>query len=195
MTTYSNKMTRYIKLVASGVLLVTILFFILKKDVSKNSVIPQNSDQQVATISSSPLDATYLIEGKEIKLTNGKIEKNIPLGATSNMKITVSVFGQPTYTDLNGDGAKDAVLFLYEELGGSGTFFYVVVAVNESGKYIGLNALLLGDRIAPQTIDAMNGKVAVNYAVRKDTEPMSAQPSIGVTKYVKIEEGKLVEVN
>lgn len=188
-------MTRYIKLVASGVLLVTILFFILKKDVSKNSVIPQNSDQQVATISSSPLDATYLIEGKEIKLTNGKIEKNIPLGATSNMKITVSVFGQPTYTDLNGDGAKDAVLFLYEELGGSGTFFYVVVAVNESGKYIGLNALLLGDRIAPQTIDAMNGKVAVNYAVRKDTEPMSAQPSIGVTKYVKIEEGKLVEVN
>ena len=194
MAAYSNKQVRYIKLIVSVALLVTALFFFLNKNTAHSPTSSGVSEQQSSATYSSPLDAVYLIEGQEVKLTNGKIEKGIPFSATSSMKITVSAFGEPRYADLNSDGAKDAIFFLYEDLGGTGTFFYVAAAVNEGEKYRGLNAIYLGDRIAPQTIDALNGKAAVNYAVTKDSDPMTARPSVGVTKYVKIEGGKLVEV-
>jgi hypothetical protein len=44
----------------------------------------------------------------------------------------------------------------------------------------------LGDRIAPQNISINNGLIVVNYAERKSGEPMSAQPSIGVTKTFRV---------
>jgi len=48
----------------------------------------------------------------------------------------------------------------------------------------GTNAILLGDRIAPDTTQIANGIVTVNYADRKPTDPMSTPPSIGVSKYL-----------
>ena len=194
MAIYSNKTIINIKLIVSAILLVSALFFFFRKNIPHNIVPPVTVDQQLSQTASGPLDATYLIAGQKVKLTNGAIEKDIPFNATSSMKITVKAFNEPTYMDLNGDGVKDAIFFLYEQLGGTGTFFYVVAAVNEGGTYKGLNAIYLGDRIAPQTINASNGKAAINYATVKDSDPMTAKPSVGVTKYVKIQGGQLVEV-
>ncbi|MEI8249080.1 MAG: hypothetical protein WCG07_01115 [Candidatus Taylorbacteria bacterium] len=194
MTAHSNKIIQYIKIIVCALLLVSALFFFFRKNAPHTAVPPVTVDQQASRIASSPLDATYIIEGQKVTLTQGKIEKEIFFNATSSMKITVSAFNQPTYVDLNGDGAKDAIFFLYEQLGGTGTFFYVVAAINEGGMYKGLNAIYLGDRVAPQTIDVVNGKVAVNYATVKDSDPTTAKPSVGVTKYVKIQGGQLVEV-
>jgi len=59
--------------------------------------------------------------------------------------------------------------------------------------YKGTNAILLGDRIAPQTTEIKNGQVIVNYADRAAGEPMTARPSVGVSKYLKVEGTTLVE--
>jgi hypothetical protein len=72
-------------------------------------------------------------------------------------------------------------------------FFYVAAAVNVRGSYIGTNAIFLGDRVAPQNINITKGKAAVNYVIRRDLDPMTASPSVGVTKYVNIDKGELVE--
>jgi hypothetical protein len=59
--------------------------------------------------------------------------------------------------------------------------------------YLGTNAVFLGDRIAPQTTEIRDEEIIVNYAERKLDEPMTTPPSIGVSKYFKIVEGRLVE--
>lgn len=106
----------------------------------------------------------------------------------------VAYFGNDVLGDLDGDGASDAAFLFTYDGGGSGTFYYVTVALHKDGGYTGTNAVFLGDRIAPQTTEIRGREVIVNYADRKPGEPMSAQPSVGVSKHLKIENGALVAV-
>jgi hypothetical protein len=137
-------------------------------------------------------DATYLIENESITFKNGLSEMEIAPGSASK-KIT-KYFGNEAVGDLNNDNKADTVFLLTQESGGSGTFFYVAVLLSSEKGYVGTNAILLGDRIAPQTTEIKDGKIVVNYADRKVGEPFSVAPSVGVSKYLKIESGKLVEI-
>lgn len=110
----------------------------------------------------------------------------------SASKIVTRYFGNEATGDLNGDGAADVAFLLTQDGGGSGTFYYVVAALKEAGGYRGTNAILLGDRIAPQTTEIRNGTLIVNYADRKPSDPMTTQPSVGVSKYLKIQGTTLV---
>jgi len=139
-----------------------------------------------------PFQASYQIEKQEIQLLNGRAEAQAAPGSAT--KIKTSVFGQPAFGDLTGDGIEDAALFLLRQPGGSGSFYYVTAAVNVNSKYQGTNAVLLGDRIAPQTIDIRNGVVIANYAERRSDESMTTPPSIGRSKYLAIKEGRLEEI-
>ena len=80
--------------------------------------------------------------------------------------------------DLNGDGTPDVAFLLTQSPGGSGTFYYAVVALRTATGYTGTNAVLLGDRIAPQTandpradqvIDLVGG--LIDSLARLRTEP------------------------
>jgi len=122
----------------------------------------------------------YEIEGQSVKLTNG-------------ISGTTRYFGNEIVGDLNGDGTGDIAFLLTQNPGGSGTFYYVAVALKTTDGYQGTNALFLGDRIAPQTTEIRNEEVIVNYADRKIDEPMTTKPSVGVSKYFKVINNKLVE--
>ncbi len=152
-----------------------------------------------STSISSPLNATYVIDGKGIAMVDGKSE--IEIAPDSATKITTTIFGEPVYADLDNDGDEDSAMFITQDLGGSGIFYYVAVALNENGEHIGTNAIFLGDRIAPQNIniskeqsDDLYSVVIANYADRKPDEPMTTQPSIGISKYLIIKDGKLQEM-
>jgi hypothetical protein len=106
--------------------------------------------------------------------------------ATSSEPIT-RYFGNRIDVDLNGDGQKDAAFIVTQTGAGSGTFYYLAHT-------LGGEAVFLGDRIAPQTTEWRNGQVVVNYADRRLDEPMTAKPSVGVTRYFKAEGNTLVEV-
>lgn len=143
----------------------------------------------------APLDArnaTYLIENKPVTLVNGMSTEPAATGSAS--QITTQYFGNEARGDLNGDGFDDLALLITQSGGSSGMFFYAVVAINTPNGYRGTNAVLLGDRIAPQSTEIRDGEVIVNYGDRKPDEPMTAIPSQGVTKYLNIEDGSLVEV-
>ncbi len=125
-------------------------------------------------------NCTYNVEGKEIKLVNGKAELEIVPGSAS--KDVFQYFGNEARGDFNNDGFEDVAFLLTENSGGSGTFYYAVAALGGKDKCIGTNAILLGDRIAPQTTE-FNGSIIVNYAKRPENQPMTTQPSIGATMY------------
>ena len=130
------------------------------------------------------LNAKYSIDGQEVTLVNGKSE--VPSAPGSASKIVTQNFGNAAFGDLNGDGLLDAVFLLTQTTGGSGTFYYVAVALQTQSGYEGINAVLLGDRIAPQSTKLKDGKIIVNFADRNPGEPMTATPSLGVSKYFKV---------
>lgn len=134
---------------------------------------------------------SYMIEGKEITLVNGYSEIEIAPGSAS--KIITKYFGNEAEGDVNGDGVSDISFLVTQESGGSGTFYYLVSAIKTDSGYKGTNAILLGDRISPQTTNYNNGEVVVNYADRKPGEPMTADPSVGVSRYFKVQGDFLVE--
>jgi hypothetical protein len=131
-----------------------------------------------------PYNATYVVGGASVALVNGRAET--PAAPGSATQVVTSVFGQPVSGDLNGDGKADAAMMIVQDPGGSGSFYYVVAALDGAGGIQGTNAVLLGDRIAPQNIAIQDGKIVVNYADRKPSEPMTTQPSVGVTKYLTV---------
>ncbi len=137
-----------------------------------------------------PQNATYTIEGQNVALINGRAEQGVV--ANSVTKVITQYFGNEIKDDFNGDGKTDSVFLLTQTTGGSGTFYYVAVALGSDNGIDGVNALFLGDRIAPQTTEFKNGKIIVNYAQRKPNEPMTAKPSVGVSKYFEVIDDRLV---
>lgn len=145
--------------------------------------LPNEENNIVVQEDFNPMNATYVIENQSITLTNGLSNKEIVPGSSS--KIETKKWNEPIIGDLNNDGTDDATFILTQESGGSGIFYYVVVAINDQvdKKIIGTNVILLGDRIAPQNMSIENGVILVNYADRKKDEPMTTSPSIGISKY------------
>jgi len=141
-------------------------------------------------------NSTYTIEGQPVTLVNGRAIRQLAEAAapSSAEKVVTQYFGNEATGDLNGDGIPDVAFLLTQNSGGSGTFYYVVVALGAIDGYQGTNAVLLGDRIAPQTTEIKDGQLIVNYADRAAGEPMTAQPSMGVSKYLKVDGTTLVEV-
>ncbi len=199
-----NKVTWYSKLGAVILFLVVvpILSFVIGKQYAETYpyasigkapayTIKQVKDVDLKQNPLSFLDGSYYIDNERITLVNGKAEMEPEFGGAS--KTEVNIFGQPVMGDLNGDGREDAIFLVSQETGGTGIFFYVLAAVGQGdNKYIGTNDIFLGDRIAPQDIRIINGIAEVNYAVRRDTDPMTVQPSMGTTKYLQIKGGKLI---
>lgn len=146
--------------------------------------------QQVFTNGSIYKNAVYIVDGKPVQLVNGMASTEVAPGSAS--KIATQYFGNEVRGDLNGDGAEDVAFILTQNTGGSGTFYYVVAALGSNKGYIGTNAVLLGDRIAPQTTEFRDGEIIVNYADRAPGEPMVTPPSVGMSKYLKISNGTLV---
>jgi hypothetical protein len=139
---------------------------------------------------SDPQKVWAIIDGKYIGVNNTgpqSMEENSPV-------ITTRIFGKPVFGDISGDGKDDAVFFMTYEGSGSGVFFYAVAAKKTDTGWVGMNSILLGDRIAPQNINIVNGVANFNYADRKANEPFTTQPSVGVTKRFVISGSELREM-
>jgi len=145
----------------------------------------QSREEQKGSVF-DPKNATYMIDGEAVTLVNGVSEKEAAPGSAS--KIMARYFGNEVRGDLNGDGREDIAYLITQDGGGSGLFYYAVVALGTEGGYTLTNAFLIGDRIAPQAnhINSSARELYINYAERKPGEPMTAQPSQGATLYLKV---------
>lgn len=123
----------------------------------------------------------YTIEGQPVQLQDGVAEREAAPGSAS--KVVTRYLGNELHKELNGDGRDDVALLLTQDRGGSGTFYYVVAALQTEDGWIGSHAMLLGDRIAPQAITSGPGKsIVVSYAEHASGEPVAAPPSRGMSR-------------
>lgn len=160
-------------LVFIGVVIVAILALgIYKFDFNHD----ETATQKAGTF--DPKNGTYSIDGQSVTLKNGVSEVEAAHGSAS--KIITRYFGNEVKHDFDKDGREDSAFLITQETGGSGTFFYVVAALNTANGIVGSHALFLGDRIAPQTTEMGKGDViVVNYADRKPNESFAVRPSVG----------------
>ena len=176
-----------------GMLVFLIVLFLALAACSLFASQPEAGSEAAA--GKDPRNATYTIEGEPVTLVDGVAEKELAPGSAS--KQVTSYFGNEVEIDLNSDGLVDSAFLLVQDNGGSGTFYYVAAAVNGKDGYTGTNAILLGDRIAPQNtfIDPDNpAQFIVSYGEIPAGEPMSSKPTQMVSRTFKLEDGMLVEV-
>ncbi len=135
-------------------------------------------------------EVTFWISNEPVTMVDGGAEARTDLGGDS--VTTIRYFGNEVEHDLDGDGVDDVVFLVTQETGGSGTFYYAVGALKREGGYIGTHAVFLGDRIAPQTIEAGEGRqVVVNYADRAPGEPFTTPPSVGKSVHLLLDPATL----
>ena len=152
---------------------------------------PKNDDDFTQALS----NAAYPVEGTSTgtaQLKDGVFEE--PAAPGSATKIKVQLGKDPAFGDLNGDGVEDAIVTLVVEPGGSGTFTYLAPVINDHGTPKPGAAVLLGDRIILKSVSIQNGEVVVTMLTRKPDEPMSAEPTVEVTRTFKLQGDQLVEV-
>jgi hypothetical protein len=150
-----------------------------------------NQPKAVAVVARNPMNATYQIDNQPVTLRNGVFEQTTGTGVTQ--KIVTRIFGESEYGDLNGDAKSEMVLFLRRDTGGSGTFFYVAAARLDGTEWKGSNALLLGDRIFPQSVQISKGLITVRYVDRRPEDPFTTPPSIRMTKQFMLNGDTLVD--
>ena len=141
-----------------------------------------------------PLNTTYLIENKAVTLVSGKSEEQIP---NSSMVIKSYNWNTPvegSLIELTSE-KKDASFILVQESGGSGIFYYIVASLASNEGFIGTNGILLGDRIVPQNMQITQDKIIiVNFADRAEGASMTDKPSVGVSKFFKVQGAVLIEI-
>ncbi len=131
---------------------------------------------------SDPANASYRIGGEMVTLENGLAEKPAAPGSAS--KVTTRILNDPVSGDLDGDGDEDAVVWLLQQTGGTGSFFYVAAAFRGNGGYQGTTAVLVGDRIAPQTLSITHRLVSAQYLDRETGAPMALPPAKDAAMYL-----------
>jgi hypothetical protein len=140
----------------------------------------------------TPANGVYFIENDPVQLENGLAEMEAAPGSASIIRIVL--LGEALYSYLNDDTEKDAVIFLTYQGGGSGTFFYLAVALHENGGFKGKNSIWLGDRIGLPIARVQNGLITVKYLDRSYDEPMATAPSLEQTRYFIVDDSGLQEI-
>jgi hypothetical protein len=138
-------------------------------------------------------DGTYTVEGKSVTLVDGVVEVESAPGSAS--KTVTRYLGSEAVGDLNGDGMDDVVFLLTQDGGGSGLFYYLVVAQNSDEGYVGTNAMLLGDRIGPKSVSIEDGVIIVDFLERNPGDSFAVPPTLDVSRHFKLADGKLVELS
>lgn len=183
-------------LLAAVVILVVVLFsptislYLLNQGKATTIPITLVPNGTGTTSNVSAKNATYTIDGTPVTLVDGVSE--VPAAPGSASMISTRYFGNEVSYDFNADGRLDTAFLITQSQGGTGTFYYVVAALNFQDGYRGSVALLLGDRIAPQStkINSDNSRVGVievNYADRRVGDSFAATPSIAKTLLLKFD--------
>lgn len=137
-----------------------------------------------------PSNASYVIEGRNVRLVAGHLEAEAAPGSAA--KVRTDIVGTIAYGDIDGDRDEDAVVILSHDPGGSGVFYYAAAAQRDGSTFSGTPAFLLGDRIVVERVSIRDGVVTVDYRDRREGEPMSAVPTLGKSAQLVFREGTLM---
>ncbi len=128
----------------------------------------------------NPMDRmTIVIEGMNCTFVNGRYTGSHECAVIGDLRAAI---------DINGDKLADEAFVVEYSGGGSGTFSYLVCAVNNGHGYEYTNAVLIGDRVRPYQVymDSRTKALCLEYYDRKADEPMAADPTVLKKLYMRL---------
>ncbi len=138
-------------------------------------------------------NSTFRIEGDKVTLQDGVAVQLVP-GSGSAMA-TVRYLGFEAKGDLDHDKKDDFAFLVTSDNGGTGTFYYVVAALDRGDIFRTTNAFFVGDRITPENlvINSSSGELQVYFLDRKKGEPMTTKPSAPKVLLLKVNDKEILE--
>lgn len=140
-------------------------------------------------------NATYTFDlyDAPITLTDGHWEGE-PYGEGDASRPMVDYMEESArFGDLDGDGVEDAVLFLTESGGGSGSFVYAAAQLNRDGQPADAGTVLLEDRVQIKSAAIEDGQILVEAIVPGPGDGACC-PSHKANEVYALQDGKLAEV-
>lgn len=132
-------------------------------------------------------DAIYRIGESDVTLLGGQHSQ--PAASDSSAQEVTRVIEPPEHGAGSLGGRPAVAVFLSQEGGGSGTFYYAaVVFADGRGK-----TFQIGDRIQPIKIAINGDDLAVTYLDRKPDEPMAVPPTVPRDRHFAYLNDQLVE--
>jgi hypothetical protein len=138
-----------------------------------------------------PENCTYQIEDRSVTLVNGEYEEKAAPGSASKIMTKIVLTGAKGY--LNDDEYPDVPVLLVHTTGGSGTFFYTSVALGTRNGFRCTNALWIGDRIVPGSIEVDSSVMVLSYTDRYPWESYAIAPSVACSRSFFVVDGQLRE--
>lgn len=124
------------------------------------------------------------------QLKDGNFQEKYGEGATQVKRVGVVTVA---FGDLDGDAVEDAVVVLWANTGGSGTFMYLAPVLNRDGKGQQAGAQLLGDRVQIRSLAVNSGKIRVELLAQGSTDPM-VSPALQSAQEYAVQGGKLARL-
>jgi heat shock protein HslJ len=139
------------------------------------------------------MNATYSgIYDEPVKLTDGRYEGQPFVEGDASRPSVEYVDGAEMFGDLDGDGVEDAVVFLHESSGGSGTFTYVSAQLNRVGRPLDAGAVEIEDRIGVRSAAIKDGQIVLDVIMAGPGDPACCGTHSAHKTYA-LQAGRLVE--
>jgi hypothetical protein len=131
------------------------------------------------------------IEGGVVPLDDGYFVQQAAVGSASEIRVDLS---DPVATgDYNNDGLSDALVTLRMSGGGTGTFYYVALVLNDDGVARPAATVFIGDRVVIQSLELAEDEIRVDYLDRCDGEPMAKTPTCPATNFYSLRGTSLIK--
>lgn len=128
----------------------------------------------------------------EVQLASGTWTGTPAPGGESTPRVDLIPLA-PVLVDLDGDGQREAVVVLAEQLGGSGTFLYLAVVNRRDGEYRNTSTIALGDRVQLRDLTFGSGLLIVDLVVAGAEDPLCC-PTQRERRHYDLVDGQLVEL-
>ena len=94
------------------------------------------------------------------------------------------------FGDLDDDGIADAVVVVYINYGGTGTFIRLVAVLDRDGAPVQAGRVLLGDRVSVESMTISSGEISVNMFTHGPGDGLCC-PSLNVTRKFRLQAGRI----
>ena len=135
-------------------------------------------------------NAKYRIRSADdtFQLTDGEYGKKYEPDSASERVLRLS---KSAAGNLDDTGGEDAVVILIDNLGGSGTLYYLFAYINQNDKPFNVATTFLGGRIRVEGLAIREKEIVIDMLTRGDDEAMASEPTLEITRKYKLEANRL----
>jgi hypothetical protein len=129
-----------------------------------------------------------------ITLTNGEYTNGAFEPTNTGSTIHDTHMGTVAFGDMNADNAEDAVIALYTNTGGTGTFVELALVLNTNGQPKHIASAAIGDRNPARAMSIADGLLTADLTIHDADDPFCC-PSLEVIWHFRYQGGQLEKVD